>query len=148
MRYPCSHQRRVWGFEQKPRLMRHTLITGILFLLLGCQTKEQQETIEAPGAMPVDMQADTITTAPEPTTLQHRIKGIWSNETSHDGVFEVTDTTFYYADNFVDYPYDLEGNRITIHYPDYTYEAEVSVVNDTLRMESEEQGVLVFWRFE
>ena len=125
--------------------MRHIIIIALFLSLYSCQNKEQ-ETIEAPEAMPADMQPDTI--APEPTTLQHRIKGVWSNEASHDGIFEVTDTTFYYADNFVDYPYELDGSRITIHYPDYTYEAEVSVVNDTLRMESDEQGVSVFWRFK
>lgn len=127
--------------------MRHIIIIALFLSLYSCQNKEQ-ETIEEPEAMQADMQPDTIAMAPEPTTLQHRIKGVWSNEASHDGIFEVTDTTFYYADNFVDYPYELDGSRITIHYPDYTYEAEVSVVNDTLRMESDEQGVSVFWRFE
>ena len=125
--------------------MRHILIIALL-LSLSCQNKEQ-EPVEAPVATPVEAETDTFATTPEPTSLQDRIKGVWSNETSHDGIFEVTDTTFYYADNFIDYPYSLDGSRITIHYPDYTYEADVSVVNDTLRMESEEQGVSVFWRY-
>ena len=121
---------------------------ALLVLFFSCQTNEKQSPPEEISLPEETSEISIDTNSAETTSLQHRIKGVWSNEASHDGIFEVTDTTFYYADNFVDYPYDLEGNRITIHYPDYTYEAEVSVVNDTLRMESEEQGVLVFWRFE
>lgn len=126
--------------------MRHTFITGLLLLLLGCQTKEQQETIE--NRVSLEVAPEMPTDIPEAPTVRQQLKGIWSNETSHDGVFEVTDTTFYYAENYVDYPYSLDENRITIHYPDYTYEAIISIVNDTLRMESEEQGVSIFWRYQ
>lgn|GEM_PF-5022045 len=114
-------------------------------LLLSCQNKEQEEATDNPA--PVETVEKLPEETIETTPLQQQMKGVWTDETTADGVFEVTDTTFYYAENFVDYPYTLNGSRITIHYPDYTYEAEISIVNDTLRMESEEQGLSVFWRY-
>ena len=120
----------------------------ILLLLAACQNKE---TVPADTIKPVDTATGTTTTVaiPEPeakSALRQKMLGVWSNEANPDGIFDITDSTFYYAHNYEEYRYQLNGNVITIAYPDATYTGKIMFNGDTLVMASDE-GTAKYWRY-
>lgn len=121
------------------------LLPVLLLLAVSCKDKEN---ILPPGAK--TKQATTQSPAPVVTlpSLKDSLRGVWTNETSENGIFDITDSTFYYGDNFEDYRYELAGKNITIHYPDHDYEATVSFHGDTLVMKSKDGVISRYWRFK
>jgi hypothetical protein len=80
--------------------------------------------------------------------LSGKILGIWTSGTSENADFEITKKGIYYVDQNEEYKYSLDGNLISIYYPDYKYKAKVFFQSDTLIMDSKEFGKSKFWRFK
>jgi len=128
-------------------LMKY-LFPALVLLLAACQNKETNP-VTAPAPAEPTTSTTVTATAPEPQTksaLQEKMLGVWSNEANPDGIFDITDSTFYYAHNYEDYRYQLKGNVLTINYPNATYTGKVSFSGDTLIMASDE-GTAKYWRY-
>ena len=82
------------------------------------------------------------------STLKSKLKGVWTDGTTENAVFEIKENTIFYVDNSATYKYTLTGNRMTITYPDYLYKCVISFHKDTLVMDSNEYGVSSFWKFK
>ncbi|NCU05718.1 MAG: hypothetical protein GXC73_17245 [Chitinophagaceae bacterium] len=110
-------------------------------------------TVQATGDnMPNKITPDTIqntTTGNNPAdSLKNRLKGAWTDGSTENATFDITDKTIYYVDQGSDFTYSLKGDIITIKYPDYTYNAKLSFQSDTLIMDSKEYGQTKFWKFK
>lgn len=81
-------------------------------------------------------------------SLNKKIIGIWTTDDNENAVFQIKAKTIYYVDQFADYKYFLNGNKITINYPDYIYTATIEFKEDTLIMSSKEYGKAKFWKFK
>jgi hypothetical protein len=81
-------------------------------------------------------------------SLKSRLKGLWTDGTTDAATFDIKDKTIYYIDEGGDYKYSVNGDIITIKYPDYTYKAKLSFQLDTLIMNSAEYGETKFWKFK
>ena len=120
----------------------------ILVLLAACQNKDNTPAEPVPADTIVIEKIDSKTVTPsEPQSpLQQKMLGVWSNEANPDGIFDITDSTFYYAHNYEEYHYQLKDNIIKIKYPNATYIGKVSFKGDTLIMASEE-GTAKYWKY-
>jgi hypothetical protein len=80
--------------------------------------------------------------------IKSKLKGIWTDGTTENAAFEIKENTIFYVDNVATYKYTLQGNKMTIIYPDYTYKCVISFHKDTLIMDSKEYGSSSFWKFK
>ena len=78
----------------------------------------------------------------------NEIMGIWTNGSTENATFKIEAKSIYYVDDFKDYDYEIVGDTIEIHYPDYIYRAEVLLKNDTLIMNSKEYAQARYWKFK
>ncbi len=124
-----------------------------LFLTLFVSCNQKDTTIEI---FSIQIQKNDTTNNPNFTvkktqlseSINKKIVGIWTNGSSDNAVLEIKDKTIYYVDQFEDYKYSLNGNQITINYPDYVYKAMIEFKADTLLMISKEYGKVKYWKFK
>lgn len=66
------------------------------------------------------------------------IQGIWwSVEPAPSAAFQITDSTIYYPDMFVEYPYSLSGDTLRVHREDGIASSVILKANkDTLILKS------------
>jgi hypothetical protein len=76
------------------------------------------------------------------------IKGLWTDKSTENAIFEIKDKTIYYVDDFTTYKYTYKNNIIKIYYSDYVYEAKVSFSKGVLILRSSDGSVSKFWRFK
>jgi hypothetical protein len=81
-------------------------------------------------------------------SVKSRLKGAWTDGTTDGATFDIKDKTIFYVDEGGEYKYSVNGDMISIRYPDYIYKAKLSFQSDTLIMNSEEYGETKFWRFK
>ena len=76
------------------------------------------------------------------------IKGLWTDKSTENAIYEIKDKTIYYVDDFTTYKYTYKNNIIKIYYSDYVYEAKVSFSKGVLILRSSDGSVSKFWRFK
>lgn len=114
---------------------RFLIILGI-FILLSCNKIKS-----------VDRNNTIMNNKNIENSLRRNIIGIWTSEGSINANFKIDEKTFYYVDDFADYKYSLDGNIITINYPDYVYKGKVFFKGDTLILSTKEREDK-YWRFK
>ena len=95
-----------------------------------------------------DIDKHIIATGNKSVTLKDIVTGPWSDGTLESANFDIQEDSIYYVDQGAAYRYSLNGDMLTIHYPEYSYKAKLTVQGDTLVMDSEEYGQSRFWRFK
>jgi len=80
--------------------------------------------------------------------FKQKLIGIWTDGSSDNATFDIKKDSIFYVDQFKSYRYSLNQDSIKIYYPDFTYTAKVYFIDDTLVMDSQDDGIAKFWKFK
>lgn len=131
----------------------------MLFLSAACSSKtsdsaasvEQRVTVKSEKIVTKrspKTAGTTNTTQSASTILKQQLFGVWTDGSTENAVFDISEHSIYYTEQFEAYPYLLSNDSITISFPDDEYRAKVIIKADTLVMVSTESGKSTFWRFK
>jgi WD40 repeat protein len=113
-----------------------------LLLLVGCNcghtSSAAKEVATHPTESPILPKESTIN--------RNSVLGTWTDGSTENATFDMQRDSIFYVDQFTAYKYNLEGNSITINYPDSVFSGKVSFIKDTLVITSED-GTTKFWKF-
>ena len=124
-----------------------------MIFVSGCISQTNQETILIDTNSTNIQTGDTTIKAEFADNKQNvtkytdRLKGIWTNGSSENGTFDISNDSIYYVDQFTSYKYELFDDTIKIKYPDWTFVGHLNFSGDTLTIESED-GVTKYWKFK
>jgi len=84
----------------------------------------------------------------KPNNFKHKLIGLWTDGSSGSATFDIKKDSIFYVDQFKSYKYSQKQDSIKIYYPDFTYTAKVYFTDDTLVMDSHDDGIAKFWKFK
>jgi hypothetical protein len=114
-----------------------------LLLLVGCKcghtSSAKKEIVTHPTELP--------TLSKESTINKNSILGAWTDGSTENATFDIQRDSIFYVDQFTAYKYNLEGDSITINYPDWVFSGKVSFIKDTLVITAEDETTK-YWEFK
>ena len=138
-------------FTTKPSVLpaAFVLIFAALLAVPGCGTTDTRSAV--PGTTPPDpVRIERKQQARENGTgkvRKEQLLGTWADNFSEHAVFDIREDSIFYTEHLQAYAYQLNRDTLTIHFPNLTYQAHVSFVNDTLLMQDAESGTNHFYRY-
>jgi biotin-(acetyl-CoA carboxylase) ligase len=114
----------------------------LLLLLVGCGCGHT-----SPAKKEVTTHSTEAQTLPKESTInKNSVLGAWTDGSTENATFDIQQDSIFYVDQFTAYKYSLEGDSITITYPDWVFSGKVSFIKDTLVITSED-GPTKYWKF-
>lgn len=78
---------------------------------------------------------------------QTKVIGIWTDGNSENASFQISKDSIYYVDHFLTFKYEVKGDSIYIHYPDYFYRAGITFSGDSMILKNAEMGRRSYFPF-
>jgi hypothetical protein len=120
----------------------------LCFLLLTCSDSNQTNNIVQSLPDTIGRKAKSIPDSKSTDNWKSsKILGAWTNHQTENATFDIQKDAIFYVDALESYSYRLDGNKITIQFPEYKYEAVLSWLGDTLVMTDKDNGATKFTRF-
>lgn len=86
---------------------------------------------------------NTVTVKDSLSPVNNKLIGIWTDGRTENATFDIRKDSIYYVEQMKSYRYSTRGDSIKIYYEDYTFNANVYFIKDTLAISSEEGGQIL-----
>jgi hypothetical protein len=130
-------------------MMRILIAFLIVFSACSSPVSNTKEPLVSTVAVKQNPQlTEEVKVSPTEIIEKNQLLGAWTDGSTENATFDISKDSIFYLDEMTSFPYTLQGDSLTIVYPDMSFQGTVKFLGDTLVLSDPEFGTTKYTKFK